>query len=114
MTEHACIVPDVCGECGAHTYPSQGFCRNCLSENLTAIPTPFEGKLLAATILRHSFDEAISAHLPLTLCSLETAGGAVIFALSQEKNLKQGEMVSVDVETWPFGERLTAKRIKND
>lgn len=114
MIDLACKLPETCRDCGRLTYPTQGFCAHCLSENVTAISVPFYGTVLAQTTLHHSFNPAISNQLPLTLCSIEIQAGVVVFTLAQEAGLRAGGRVLVDEGTWPFGKRLTAKRAGND
>lgn len=101
--------PDICTTCTTVTYPPQGFCHNCLSENTKPISLPLSGKLMAKSLLHHSFEPAMQSYLPLNFVSVALSGGTVVFALTEESELQVGDIVSLDVQPWPFGNLLTAR-----
>lgn len=107
MSEDGMALPECCSVCSAITYPPQGFCKNCLSEEAAPIELPATGTLLANSTLHHSFEQSVIAHLPLNLCAVELAGGPVVFVLSKTSEGNAGSVVSIDMGRWPFGDRLT-------
>ncbi len=107
MSEIEVALPEYCSACSAITYPNQGFCRICLSEEVAPSELPATGTLLAKSTLHHSFEQNVIAHLPLNLCAVELAGGPVVFVLSRTQEGKVGSSVSIDMDRWPFGDRLT-------
>jgi len=102
-------IPSICTDCNAVTYPPQGFCHSCLSENTEPIPLPLSGKVMAVSQIHHSFEVDIQPHLPLSLTSVALTSDTVVFGLTKENELQTGDKVSLDVQSWPFGNLLTAR-----
>lgn len=102
--------PEKCVDCHILTYPSQGFCHSCLSENTVPIELPASGRVMAITRLHHSFEEEIKPLLPLSIATVDIGAGCVVFVLTAEKTLDAGTAVNLDHRTWPIGNLLTAVR----
>ncbi len=100
--------PEECSDCCALTYPPQGFCRRCLSENMTPVNLPASGNIMAVTQIQHSFEDEIKPILPLTVASVDMGTGCVVFTLATDDSIQAGAAVSVDRRIWPFGNLLTA------
>ena len=99
--------PEKCDDCHVLTYPPQGFCRSCLSENTAPIKLPASGHVMAATRLHHSFEEEIKSLLPLSIAAVDMGTGCVVFALTAENMLEAGTAVSLDHHIWAIGNLLT-------
>ncbi len=109
LTTH---VPVKCADCGAATYPAQGFCSTCLSENVQAVSFPFKGTVKAISTLRYSLEEAIKPHLPLTLAAVHVSSGTVVFAFVEASTFEAGTGVVLVEKDIGFGPRLVAVRDK--
>lgn len=102
--------PEKCVDCHTLTYPPQGFCHSCLSENTAPIEMPASGWIMAVSRLHHSFEEEIKPLLPLSIVAVDMGSGCVVFALTGETTLEAGAAVKLDRRTWAIGNLLTAVR----
>ena len=102
-------LPFKCADCQTVTYPDQGFCHSCLSENGAAMTLPIAGKILATSLLHHSLEEDVQAHLPLMLTSVEIDGGVAVFAIASHDIVAE-DTVILQEKNMGFGTLLTASK----
>lgn len=99
-----------CDACGAVFYPPREICPGCLSGEVSWRPCDNAGKILAASILSHSFDADIAAKLPLSIVSVKLNAGPVVIAYAGSQDFDPGDKVCLTVEDAAGGPALVASR----
>ena len=87
-----------CDGCGSVLYPPRELCPACLSGNISWRPSDGRGKVLAVSLLAHSFDPALRAHLPRLIVSVQLNEGPVVIAYAVDGNLGPGAKVYLVVD----------------
>ncbi|MEM1153011.1 MAG: zinc ribbon domain-containing protein [Pseudomonadota bacterium] len=85
-----------CIDCGHVNYPPRELCGACLSDNLQWQAVDDSGTILTQSELHYSLEPGYTAHLPLTISSIQLDCGPIALAHTAS-GCKTGERVSVKI-----------------